>query len=265
MGMVLLAKRTRVTEDEGTDLEEYDRLTDEECAKLQVKLARCIVVYLELLHLLIARNRDLLLNLIQERKKVEGGSSVAGSVTRNTAGGKETINQVGAETWRRLQRKSLHSKLESSSSLGARSNEGVRTSRSMNDDNTLRKTPDDRKFGKYYPEDVGISTASGLGAGGGSGKTDAAIAVQSELQRAFIALTRSIYPVVSGILGSETPRWLKHSCQDSYFSSYAYRHTKIRKFLQDIFVVSSNFRADFFQNPFGYLRSHWGGIVLFCR
>ena len=105
MGMVVLTKRARLTEDDGMDLEECDRLTDEECAKLQVKLARCIVVYLELLHLLIARNKDLLLNLIQERKKGEGGSSIDGGVTRNTTGGKDTINQPGTDSWRRVLRK----------------------------------------------------------------------------------------------------------------------------------------------------------------
>jgi hypothetical protein len=61
----------------------------------EVELARYIAVYQELLPLLIARSRDLLLNLIHERKKVEGGSSVAGSVTRNTVGGKDTINKKG--------------------------------------------------------------------------------------------------------------------------------------------------------------------------
>jgi hypothetical protein len=233
MGMVLLTKRTRIVDDDGTDVEECDRLTEEVSANLQLKLARCIVVFFELLHLLIARNRDLLLNLIQERKKAEGGSSLAGSAARNNVAGKDTINQGGAENWRRPQRRTLHPKLESSSSLGAKSNDGVRATRSTAED-VLRKTPDERRSVKLHPEDVGAAVAGSVATGGGSGRTDAAIAVQSELQRAFISLAKAIHPLVSGVLGSETPRWLKHCCQDSYFSSYAYRHTKIRKFFPHI-------------------------------
>jgi len=58
-------------------------------------------------------------------------------------------------------------------------------------------------------------------------KTDAAIAVQSELQRAFISMSKVLYPNISKILGNETPRWLKQCNQDNYFSSYKYRETSI--------------------------------------
>ena len=52
-------------------LESYDRLSDGEIAKLQLKLARLIVVFFELLHLLITRNRQILLDVMQERKKTD--------------------------------------------------------------------------------------------------------------------------------------------------------------------------------------------------
>ena len=50
-------------------LESYDRLSDNEIEKLQLKLARLVVVFFELLHLLITRNRQRLLDVMQERKK----------------------------------------------------------------------------------------------------------------------------------------------------------------------------------------------------
>ena len=52
-------------------LDSYDRLSDGEIGKLQLKLARLIVVFFELLHLLITRNRQRLLDVMQERKKTE--------------------------------------------------------------------------------------------------------------------------------------------------------------------------------------------------
>jgi hypothetical protein len=55
----------------------YGRLGDEEVKKLQLKLARLIVVYIELLHLLK-------LDVIQERKKNEHSHSQSQSVGRNS-------------------------------------------------------------------------------------------------------------------------------------------------------------------------------------
>jgi hypothetical protein len=36
--------------------------------------------------------------------------------------------------------------------------------------------------------------------------------------------------MILGIMGSETPRWLKLCCQENYFSAYSYRQTKIREY-----------------------------------
>jgi hypothetical protein len=63
-------------------------------------------------------------------------------------------------------------------------------------------------------------------------RTDSAIGIQRELQLAFISLAKDLYPMIHGILESDTPRWLKQCCQDNYFSAYTYRQTKIRKYFQ---------------------------------
>ena len=55
-----------------------------------------------------------------------------------------------------------------------------------------------------------------------------AIAIQSELQRNFISMAKDLYSMVLGILGRDTPKWLKYACQESYFSSGTYRTTKLR-------------------------------------
>ena len=69
IGTVLLRKNTGVRQDDDDILQSYDRLSEEEVQKFQLKLARSLVVFMELLHLLIARNRDLLLEVVQKRKQ----------------------------------------------------------------------------------------------------------------------------------------------------------------------------------------------------
>jgi hypothetical protein len=60
-----------------------------------------------------------------------------------------------------------------------------------------------------------------------SGCGESAIAVQSELQRAFINMAKSLYPKIQGILHGDTPRWLKQCAQDTYFSLGTYKQTQI--------------------------------------
>jgi hypothetical protein len=75
MGTSLLRKNTNIDcEEEDDDVtQSHDRLSEDEIKKYQLKLARSLVVFIELLHLLISRNRDLLLDVIQTRKRAEGG------------------------------------------------------------------------------------------------------------------------------------------------------------------------------------------------
>lgn len=57
----------------------YETLDEDEIEMVQTKLARMIVTFLELLHLLIARNRDVLLAVVQARKRRGGDSSSVAS------------------------------------------------------------------------------------------------------------------------------------------------------------------------------------------
>ena len=224
MGQALLQKNTNVSEvdDFGDPLHSYDRLSDEDVKKLQLKLARSLVVFMELLHLLIARNRDLLLDVIQERKKLEpGGSSAYHTYTRSLT--REFVSAANSEATPRsfARKRSIGpASYDSASSQDGGRSRGEESARS-------------------HPLHLRSRSASGDDYGTGSGstaghtekvRTDSAIAVQSELQRAFISLAKALHTMILGIMGtSETPRWLKLCCQENYFSAYTYRQTKIRK------------------------------------
>lgn len=216
MGLSLLKKNASVEEDDDDILQSYDRLGEDEVKKLQLKLSRSLVVFIEILHLLIARNRDLLLDVIQERKK---GDSIGAqhSYTRSLTRGEIPTGTTASDgTIRSIPvRQRNAGAYDSLSSQDGRSRADEGTSRS----HIRNKSP--------FSDDASMS-----GFGIDKARTDSAIAVQSELQRAFISLAKALHPMISGIMGAETPRWLKQCCQDNYFSSYTYRQTKIRKSYQ---------------------------------
>ena len=63
-----------------------------------------------------------------------------------------------------------------------------------------------------------------------SARTDSAIAVQSELQRAFINMNKALHPIIKEVLDAEneeTPDWLKLCSQDNYFSLRSYASVDI--------------------------------------
>lgn len=223
MGLSLLKKNGSVAEDDlgGDIFQNSDRLMDEEVKKLQNKLARAVVAFLELLHLLIARNRDLLLNVIQDRRKDKTPAvlppSSQGIVRAQTQSSVGTSNSNP----RSLMRPSSYEGSEEE-----RKGKGI--VRSVTDDVAGRnvRLRDDRSV----VDDQSHLTGGFLSGGAGNVRTDSAIAVQSELQRSFIALTKTLYPVLSGVLQSDTPRWLRQCCQENYFSLGTYRQTRIRKY-----------------------------------
>lgn len=219
MGQCLLKKNTGFTEEEDGDvLQSYDRLREDEVKKLQLKLARSLVVFMELIHLMIARNRDLLLDVIQERKKGESGGHHHHRLSTKSEIAPGTVN----------------SDARSHRSIPPRQGStGAHDSSSSQDDRSREETPS-RTPGR----NKGFSGMAGTGGDeytlseSDRQRTEKnAIAIQSELQRAFITLSKDLHPMIYGIMRNETPVWLKKCCQESYFSSYAYRNAKICKSL----------------------------------
>ena len=166
---------------------------------MQTKLARIIVTFLELLHLLIARNRCVILAAVQARKRrcADGGASVVSGTASHG------ISPVKGEDCQENDTASQHSARYASDMVG----KSITTSKSIS-----------HKVN-------------------GSDRTDAAIAIQSELQRGFISLVRALSPNILDTINTEVPRWMRLCCQENYFSSGQYRQADIRKclhFMQSI-------------------------------
>lgn len=245
MGMALLVKNSDFAEgDSSTDFSlDYDRLTEDEIKKLRMKIARLIVVFIELLHLLIARNRDMLLDVIQERKKgvpdSHGLPHLPGHVRGTSTSLGDNASDRGHHYSTSLQGREIRGR-ESPyfTTLSLREGRGRETptaevrqvpatptfetaqqrrNRSTSDAGSRNVAPHRR--GRSSDDQSVISQST---------RTDSAIAVQSELQRAFINLCRSLHPRIQGIMQDDTPRWLKQCSQDNYFSLGTYRLSKIQ-------------------------------------
>jgi len=221
IGQTLLKKNTNVTEEVDDVLQSYERLSEDGVKWFQLKLARSVVVFIELLHLLIARNRDMLLDIIQARKKSDGSSSSKKVLKRSAsrpegAGGGGGGSSAGARGTDSISR---------GFRVRARSFGTVEMAQLQHD----AKMPDD---GTSQSTGHGIGVDDNQSNAGSTStdkdRTDAAIALQSELQRSFISLCKGLYPMILGIMGpSDTPRWLKQCTLDNYFSSYNYLQTRL--------------------------------------
>jgi len=187
---------------------EYDYLSRDESNRLKLKFARLVIVFLELLHILVARNRDGLLVVVQERKKSDTSSSRGrGRGASRTRQRDSSIGSYSSQTDTRNQRREA--------SLGRSSKRSIlQHRRSATDDSDAKKM--------MNPEN---SVHSNLSSGGL--RTDSAIAVQSELQRAFTSLTKSLFPYLQEALDGNTPRWLHQCKKDNHFSTGVYSKTKI--------------------------------------
>jgi hypothetical protein len=223
IGLYLLTKNVNVEEEEDGDvLQAYDRLGEDEVNRLQLKLARSLVVFLELVHLLIARNRNLLLTVIHERKS-KGESGAHHSQKRSFTKGEVPV--ADARTTRNVSRQNSFPMKQDNASADGRSREDstAGSHKQVHSMGSMSMGLSEWDLSNHQPE-------------AGRARTDKAIGIQSELQRAFIGLAKDLYPMIVGIMGGGTPRWLKSACQDSYFSSSTYRNTKIRKFIYSIFL-----------------------------
>lgn len=206
IGVAFLTVNAHLEESNEFQYSPYESLDEEEIERVQTKLARMIVTFLELLHLLIARNRDVLLAVVQARKRNRPGdaSSVhSGSVHCGYA----ATPRAGSHSF------SPHKRIGTSSSDSVQG------------------------YGMYErssSELVGRSIIAENHTGPGhvskdSDRTDSAIGVQSELQRGLISLVKALSPNLLDTLNNEVPRWMR-SIQDNYFSTGAYRQADIREY-----------------------------------
>lgn len=181
----------------------YETLDEDEVERVQTKLARMIVTFLELLHLLIARNRDVLLAVVQSRKRNKGDemSVASGSVH----GGYAASTRAGSMTF--------SSPMRRTASV-AESSQGHTYDRSSGSEFVGRSIVADPHMSHGH-----ISH--------NSDRTDSAIGVQSELQRGLISLVKSLSPNLLTTLTNEVPRWMRSCIQDNYFSSGLYRQADI--------------------------------------
>lgn len=267
MGLVLLQKDSDLTEGESNNefAWEFDQLSEDETTRLQLKMARLVVVFLELLHILIARNRDMLLEVIQERKKGEassrgggglGGSSSLGVVRPNSAVGTISV-QTGTDrgtdrgTDKSISSGTLREQVRRLTPVTV----GVPKRAHSTGEPSVKLEGESKKrtyhHGRVHSDENSYHSSSGL-------RTDSAIAVQSELQRAFINLTKTLYPRLQDILQSATPRWLKQCSQENYFSMGYYRHTKI-PVAEELCLRPSDMAAEELRAPLGGQRHFDGG------
>lgn len=224
-------------------LENYDRLSDGEIEKLQLKLARLIVVFFELLHLLITRNRQRLLDVMNDRKKSDSpampsaismksqirstsasvmeGQSKSRSRQARSPGPRSTGSHdiSGANSYQQQQqpgsRRGTHDG-RSTISLTTRPADEIRS-----DDGYRRGSRSCAMSEEHSVHSLNTTNPSN------EKRTGSAIAVQGELQRAFINMAKALYPKVQGIMHSDTPRWFKQCAQESYFSLGTYKQTKV--------------------------------------
>jgi Dock homology region 2 len=210
--------------------ESDDCLLEEEVYKLQLKLARLVVTFIELLHLLIAKNREELLEVIKDRKKGEGssrqhqGSSTNGSnrvfIRAQSLGPQNTVSAVGPG-WPPAGPPSI----DQNPILQRQISEGLQ----------LEHRPH-RAAGGSEDNHSFQSTITNPGL-----RTDSAIAVQSELQRSFIGLTKSLHQKIHYVMRDETPSWLAQCSQEHYFSRGTYKNNRM--------PIVDELSFDSFENP----------------
>jgi hypothetical protein len=229
IGLSLLRSRSAMGDEEhkAEVPQDHDHISDEEIAKLQLKLARLIITFVELLHLLIARNRDKLLDVIQERKKGPGEAVGHGGAGANR--GYNRTSSAGANSARKSsagQPPIDPNYRGRSQSHGTVSNHRRQLTDDTNKSDTGRS--DDGRSRAQLPSlsaDDAQSVHSMMTTS--ETRTQSAIAVQSELQRAFISLCKALYQNIHNVMHSATPRWFKQCGQDNYFSLGTYKQTKI--------------------------------------
>jgi len=238
IGLALMKKVSESKEGDSTNdlsLENYDRLSEFEIQKLQVKIARLIIVFIELLHLLISRNRQLLLDFMQERKRSEGAASSTTSI--RVSNRPQSVSTTEHNSRRgRGQREGSQSSPEfaqptptTAAKMHASLSVPMPERNKHRRDGSLSDYLNARPRGPAHQSTMSDADqhSQSNNTVNSAGRGESAIAVQSELQRAFINMVKSLYPKIQAILQGETPRWLKQCAQDTYFSLGTYKQTRI--------------------------------------
>jgi len=208
IGITFLAANSQLEESVDAGMySPYQALDEDEIEAAQTKLARMIVTFLELLHLLIGRNRDVLLTVVQSRKRSGGDAlsvasgSVHGSVHGSIHGGYSATPRAGTHSFSPMKRPSSDSGL------------GYNTYERPSNEIVGRSIIAESNHGQFSNN---------------SDRTDSAIGVQSELQRGFVSLVKALSHNLLDTLSNEIPRWMRSCCQDSnYFSTGQYRKADI--------------------------------------
>ena len=219
-GLEFLSNKESRNEEMDKIVSVYDTLSPAEVSKNEIRLARSIVAFMELLHLLICRNRDLLLSVIKARKRMKDGASV-GSISLHGGSVRPTYRHIQA-----INEGYVSDDVDRDRRFG-NSVTGRSPSHSYYDTITSNDTDIYRTF-----DDISapyISAAASVSSQ--NDRTVDACSLQRELQRAFTSMARSLYPVLVKTIKNETPRWIKVCWQDSkYYSSGIYRRTRTGKF-----------------------------------
>lgn len=205
IGMSLLQVRTEPTGDD--DYDDNNRLTEDEIQVLQLRLARLLITFVQLLHLLVSRNRELLLTVIKKRKGAEAATSATSSnrgFARTSSTGQRDRKQAGGGSVDLNGSRHQRRRSEGFGSDGARYRGGQHSQMGSEDNQSYHSM---------------LTTSEA--------RADSAIAVQSELQRAFIKLSKALHRNIHDIMLDETPEWFKQCCADNYFSLNKYRDNKM--------------------------------------
>ena len=229
---------------------DYDRLTEDEVKKLRLKIAKLIIVFIELIHILLSRNRDLLLDVFHEKKKnsmepptpmsAPPGTGYARSLSAGDTDHRPAYHYNHSHHGREGgMRRESPSHTAGSLRDGRIGRETLRHARGGSDgaSRSTHKTPTQTLQQQAFhrrmrsTDQNTVSSANQNTVASSSTKAaDKAKGVQGEMQRAFISMCKALYPCVHSVMNEmqeETPRWLKSCTQDNYFVMGTYRQTKI--------------------------------------
>ena len=194
-------------------------LNEEEIVQLKCQLSRGIVMFLELLHTLLVKNRELLLDWVAQRKlRAEEDRDTFNSNSNHRSFshnfGQGIMPKFSASHMHRSHHGSHHSGTYSGThgTLGSTSSK-----RSMDEAEANNCNPGEEDMENRGEDGTGrVTLAPGE-------QLKSAIGVQSELQRSFSSTTRALYPLLTSWLGEEeVPSWIAMSSADGYFASSSY-------------------------------------------